>query len=277
MSRRSFHDNEFPSNERGSTDQSYRRKGSLLAEVLHADAELIVVNKPPVVELLATFPDEPSVELQLRRTGHLAADDSATSLYHLDAGLSGLAVLVRSADASAVLQGQIAGGELTLTCLALVRAYVSGSSGRIEMALRPHPRGEELLQAQAGGNLQAVTQWRVRDTFVGFALVECMPSLAQPNQVRAHLPSAGMPLVVDPPHGGTDSLMLSSFKAGYRPSRRRPEHALIDRPTLHVLRLVFDHPTTHQPLSFEAELPKDFRATLHQLDRFGRVPGGKRE
>jgi 23S rRNA-/tRNA-specific pseudouridylate synthase len=185
-----------------------------------------------------------------------------------------LAVFVRNDDAMHTLQSRIAANELTLTCLALVRAYVSGSSGQIDLPLRPGPKGEGLFQAQPGAPIAATTQWRVRDTFVGFALVECLPSLVQPNQVRAQLPAAGMPLVVDSPHGGGESLMLSSFKAGYRPSRRRPEHALIDRPTLHVLRLVFEHPTSHQPLSFEAELPKDFRATLHQLDRFGRLPKG---
>jgi 23S rRNA-/tRNA-specific pseudouridylate synthase len=276
MGRPSYQDDEFPADDSSLPDQSYRRKGSLLAQVLHADADLIVVNKPPVVELLATFPDEPSVELQLRRTGHLATDEPATSLYPLDASLSGLAILGRG-DALEAMQAQIAADELTLTCLALIRAYVSASSGQIDIPLGPSPRGEEFFQIQPGGSISAVTQWRLRDTFVGFALVECMPSLAQPNQIRAHLPAAGMPLIVDPLHRGGGSLMLSSFKAGYRPSRRRPEHALIDRPTLHVLRLVFDHPTTHQPLSFEADLPKDFRATLHQLDRFGRLPSWKKE
>ena len=271
MSQRSFRDDDFPY-ERASPDEAYRRKGSLIAQVLHADAELIVVNKPPIVELLATFPDEPSVELQLRRTGQLATDEPATALYPLDAGLSGLGVFVRTDEATQMLRSQVAADELTLTCIALVRAYVSESSGRIDIPLRPSPRGEGMFQVQPAGPIAALTHWRVRDTFVGFALVECMPSLVQPNQVRAHLPAAGMPLIVDLPHGGGESLMLSSFKAGYRASRRRPEHALIDRPTLHVLRLVFEHPTTHQPLSFEAELPKDFRATLHQLDRFGRLP-----
>lgn len=248
-----------------------------MAEVLHADADLIVVNKPPVVSLCAAFDGEPSVEVQLRRTGQLGADEPATSLFHLDAELSGLAVFVRHGAALEVLRSQIAAKELTLVCLALVRAFVAGTSGQIDLPLRPHPNEEGLLQAHPGGELRGVTQWRVRDTFVGFSLLECSPDSALPNQVRAHLPAMGMPLVVDVPHRGGPSLMLSSFKAGYRPSRRRPEHPLIERPTLHVVRLVFEHPTTHQPLSFEADFPKDFRAALHQLDRFGRLPRGKVE
>lgn len=243
-----------------------------MAEVLLADNEIIIVNKPPIVSLTAAFEGEPSVEVQLRRTGRLSSDGDAFPLYYLDPSLSGLAVLARSAAALDALREQIASHDLTLTSLALVRARLSSTSGQIDLPLRPHPRGEELLQAHATGDIPAVTEWRVRDSFVGFALLECMPRSAQPNQIRAHLPAAGMPLVVDPPLGGGQSLMLSSFKAGYRPSRRRPEHALIDRPTLHVFRLVFEHPASRRPLSFEADFPKDFRAALHQLDRFGRLP-----
>jgi len=273
MPKPKYYHNDYTRFDPGAPGQPYRRKGSLMAEVLHDDADLIVVNKPPVVSLCATFENEPSVETQLRRTGQLSPDEPATTLYHLDPTISGLAIFVRNAAALDALHSQTADGQLAQVCLALVRAHVLATSGQIDTPLRPNPRGEELLQAHPGGNIPALTQWRVRDTFVGFALLECTPRSAQPNQVRAHLPAAGLPLVVDLPHAGGQSLMLSSFKAGYRRSHRRPEYPITDRPTLHVLRLVFEHPTTHQPLSFEADLPKDFRAALHQLDRFGRLPG----
>jgi 23S rRNA-/tRNA-specific pseudouridylate synthase len=263
----------FENDDLSSFDESqpYRRKGSLMADVLHADADMIVVNKPPIVSLTAEFEGEPSVEVQLRRMGHLMAGEPITPIYYFDPTLSGLAVLPAILHPLAAGE-QVGGGQFTQVCFALVRAHPLATSGQIEIPLRLHPRGEELYQAFPDGPIPAATQWRVRDTFVGMALLECTPNSAQPNQIRAHLPAAGMPLVVDPPHGGGQSLLLSSFKAGYRKSHRRPEYPIIDRPTLHVLRLIFDHPTTHQPLSFEAELPKDFRATLHQLDRFGRLP-----
>lgn len=204
MSKRSSRDDEFAPFD---DTQPYRRKGSLMAEVLHVDDDLIVVNKPPVVPLSAAFEGEPSVEVQLRRTGQLSPDGDAMPLYYLDPNLSGLAVLVRGAAALDALREQIASHDLTLTSLALVRAHLSGTSGQIDVPLRPHPRGEELLQAHATGETPAVTEWRVRDTFVGFALLECMPSSAQPNQIRAHLPAAGMPLVVDAPLGDRKSVV----------------------------------------------------------------------
>ena len=110
---------------------------------------------------------------------------------------------------------------------------------------------------------------------MGFALLECRPRTAVPGQIRRHLAAVGMPLAVDPVFGGADELMLSSFKAGYRPSRRHGEKPLIARATLHAESVRFRHPKTGAPMRLEAPIPRDFRAALHQLDRFGRIgPGG---
>jgi 23S rRNA-/tRNA-specific pseudouridylate synthase len=119
---------------------------------------------------------------------------------------------------------------------------------------------------------RAVTEWRVRDRYVGFGLLECIPRTFVPDQIRAHLEAAGMPLAVDPAYGGGKDVLLSSFKAGYRPSRRRPERPLIQRLSLHAEVLLFTHPVSGERLQFEVPPPHDLRAAIHQLGRFGRMP-----
>jgi hypothetical protein len=42
--------------------------------------------------------------------------------------------------------------------------------------------------------------------------------------------------------------------------------------TLHALSVRLPHPATGAELRFEAPLPKDFRAALYQLDKYGRLP-----
>ena len=86
-----------------------------------------------------------------------------------------------------------------------------------------------------------------------------------------HLKSIGLPLAIDPlynptfnPHG----LYLSSFKRGYRPAAGREERPLIDRLTLHAERLRFLD-LDGNDIEVVAPLPKDFRAALNQLHRFG--------
>jgi hypothetical protein len=63
--------------------------------------------------------------------------------------------------------------------------------------------------------------------------------------------------------------MLSSLKRKYR-DYGREEKPLIDRLTLHAERLTLRHPATDQPITFEAELPKDMRALLTQLRKINR-------
>jgi len=81
-----------------------------------------------------------------------------------------------------------------------------------------------------------------------------------------------MPLAVDPAYGGGRELMLSSFKSGYRPSRRRAEKPLLARLSLHVARIAFDHPESGSRLSLSAAPPRDFRAAVQQLAKYGRLP-----
>jgi 23S rRNA-/tRNA-specific pseudouridylate synthase len=82
----------------------------------------------------------------------------------------------------------------------------------------------------------------------------------------------GHPLTVEPLYGGGMAVMLSSYKSDYRKSRRHEERPLIDRLTLHALRITIQHPRGTRAMTVEAPLPKDFRATLTQLGRLLNAP-----
>ena len=104
---------------------------------------------------------------------------------------------------------------------------------------------------------------------VGNTWLECRPQTGRTHQIRAHLAAIGHPLSVDPLYGGGQAVLLSHYKPGYQPNRRREERPLVNRLTLHAARIRFEHPATRQPVSFESPLPKDLRATLRQLGRLG--------
>lgn len=248
------------------------RKISTSAEIIHLDDSIIVLNKPPRVSLDLDWDDQPTVLAQLESAGRISTEESPISAYMLEPRLSGLAVLARNDTVLAGLHEQMAGDSFVLTCLALVRGRVESTEGTIDEPVGERSRTNPLLRVDTEAGRPAITKWQTRDTFIGAALLECTTQPADPNQIRAHLQHIGLPLMVDSSYGGGTSLMLSSFKAGYRPSGRHPERPLIDRISMHVLRLRLKHPVTGEDLAFEAELHKDFRAALHQLDRFGRLP-----
>jgi len=71
------------------------------------------------------------------------------------------------------------------------------------------------------------------------------------HQIRVHLKSLGHPLVGDPVYGE------ARWKALPRPLQERLRD--FPRPALHAFRLAFRHPTTGEPLAFEAPVPADLK------------------
>jgi 23S rRNA-/tRNA-specific pseudouridylate synthase len=242
-------------------------------EIIHHDNDLILVNKPAGTWLTGGPDERPGVIEQLAGQGIISGDDQELHpACLLEPDASGLLALARTKDLADRMPDQLADHTLELRFLAIVRGPVATESGTIDRPIRQNARrrGPPCIDDQNG--MTAVTDWRLLDAFIGFALLECSPRTAVEGQVRLHLESAGMPLAVDPIRGGAACLMLSSFKAGYRPSRRRPERPLIQRLSLHASSIAFQHPATGEPMLSQAQPPKDFRAALHQLDRFGRLP-----
>ena len=62
---------------------------------------------------------------------------------------------------------------------------------------------------------------------------------------------------------------MSEHKRGYRLGKRAEEKPLIARLTLHAEKLRVKWPG-EQELEIRAELPKDFRATMNMLRKYGR-------
>jgi len=238
--------------------------------VLHDDTALLIIDKSP------------GVALHFDEHGHAFLHDVAEDIdYELpgeafivhpaDTDASGLIVLARSAAIRDQLRGDIAAGRLDLIHHALVQAVMPAESGAIRAGIKVTDETRGRVRIDPAGR-PALTHWRTLDTFVNYALLECRPRSIEPCQVRAHLQHAGMPLVVDKVYGGAQHLMLSSFKAGYRKSHRHAERPLIQRTSLHAAALTMTHPASGEALKLESPPPRDFKAAVHQLGRFGRIP-----
>lgn len=117
----------------------------------------------------------------------------------------------------------------------------------------------------------ALTLYQVTDTFKAFSLVEANIKTGRTHQVRIHLSSIGHPLAVDPVYGKRDALYLSEIKLrNFRTAKLEEERPIMSRLTLHALRLGLEHPETGARVEVESPLPKDFKALLNQLDKWGR-------
>lgn len=230
--------------------------------ILHQDASITVVNKPASVWAREGVFDDAGV-FDTLAPGVEPDDVSFVQVNPLEFEVSGLVLYAANETAASALRDQFKAGRARMTFVCVVQGPLLAESGVLSNGAQP--AGEKAADPRS-------TQWRTIDAFVGFNVIECETSSLAESHVRRDLQHAGMPLAVDDRFGGASELMLSSFKAGYRRSRRRPERALIERPSLHLAKMTIQHPDNGQDVSFDAEPPKDFRAVLNQLDRFGRIP-----
>lgn len=221
--------------------------------VVHADAHLIVVDKPAglvvhpatgnetgtlVNGLLAGFPELAGVG-QAERPG---------IVHRLDVGTSGLLLVARTAEAYSLLVEQLRHHEVQRIYDALVWGEPESPSGLIDAPIGRDPR-DPLKMAVVATGRDARTRYSVQRTWSSppVALVECRLETGRTHQIRVHLAAVGHPVVADPQYGG-----------------RRPTLGLA-RPFLHARRLELHHPVTGELLSFDSPLPADLSATLARL------------
>jgi 23S rRNA pseudouridine1911/1915/1917 synthase len=201
--------------------------------VVHEDAELIVVDKPAGLLVIAT-------ETERRRTAYALLYDHVKRarppgrvfvVHRLDREASGLLVFAKTPAAQQRLQRQFR--ERTAS-----RVYVALVSGRIaaeRRTLRSHLAesvARKTHSTKAPGGKLAVTHLRVLRRGRRSTLVEVRLETGRKHQIRAHLAECGHPILGDRRYGGPAS-----------PLRRM---------ALHATRLAFTHPATGERLAFSS-------------------------
>ena len=85
-------------------------------------------------------------------------------------------------------------------------------------------------------------------------LLEAIPETGRTHQVRVHASALGHPLLGDSTYGSRAAEL-----AGFHPA------PLISRPALHAYTLTILHPTSGEPVTFNAPYPEDFALALRYL------------
>lgn len=230
--------------------------------IIHEDADLIVVHKPAGL-LAVPLPrrtDAPSVAEEIAR--HLRSQRQARPfvVHRIDRDTSGLVVIAKHAAAHAALKEQFLRHEPERVYQAVVYGHPTPASGTWRDRLvwdqkaliqkETHPRDSR--------GKDAVSEYRVIETFRDASLIEVRLVTGKRNQIRIQARLRGHTLVGEQRYVyGPDSLRPIAFP----------------RQALHAFRLAFRHPGTDRLVQFEAPLPADLRELLERLRAKGR---GKR-
>jgi len=229
-------------------------------ELLHEDADLLVVCKPAGLLTHANREGERSVSGDLEEShGPLPEGDAplrAGIVHRLDRDTSGVIVVARNQTALESLQGAFRERRVQKTYEGLVAGTPRFDSDWIDAPLGrsvKHPDRQSVLSK--GEGREALTYWEVIERFDGYAHVRLQPKTGRTHQLRVHLSSIDLAIVRDP---------LYRSKGGH-PAHLPAGAPAMERQALHAEALCFRHPTTGEEVSFSAPLPEDMQDALAWL------------
>lgn len=244
--------------------------------VLHEDDSLLAVHKP--ARLLASpdrfDPRRPNL-IQLLRDGIAQRAPWATkhnlsylaNAHRLDFEASGVLLLAKTKPALVALANEFGSDQPTKSFVALTRGMPAEPEFTVDAKIGPQTRQLGLMRIDMQGGKRAQTKFKVLEQFRGFTFLHCQPLTDRTHQIRVHLRSLGLHTIGDLDYAG-EPLFLSQIKSSYTPKLHEPERPLMGRVALHAERLEIKHPGTGEPISLNAEWPKDLRVALKYLRMF---------
>ena len=218
-------------------------------EVVYEDKYLLVINKPSglvvhpapgnwngtlVNGLVYRYPEFRLMTNRLR----------PGIVHRLDAGTSGLMIAARSQNICDALQKKFAARDVHKTYIALVHGCPKKHEGILSGPIDRDP-DNFLRMAIVENGKPSLTGYRVLWNMNKYSLIECRLFTGRMHQIRVHMSALGCPLSGDSLYGADDDFNGRIF--------------------LHSWRLSFEHPVTHENLSFCQKLPHDFLLRLRDI------------
>ena len=225
--------------------------------VRYEDDRLLVVAKPAGL-VVHPGPGHPTGTLVNALLGRAqtplsaggGAADRPGIVHRLDKDTSGLLLVAKDDATHLALARELAAHRVERRYLALVQGRLPGGTGTVDAPVGRHPRDRKRMAVVATGGRQAVTHWRVLETFPAVQLVEATLETGRTHQVRVHLASLRHPLAGDRTYGADPTL---AARLG------------LTRPFLHAWRLAFDHPGDGTRVELTEPLPPDLQSVLDRL------------
>jgi 23S rRNA (cytosine1962-C5)-methyltransferase len=208
--------------------------------IVHEDADVIVVDKPPGIP---THPPEPEriddahtrLGVFLRARG---ADPYLGIHQRLDRETSGVLLFTRRREANRAIAEQFESRRVKKVYVAAVEGRVR-DRGELHHKLVPGEGGSmKALPPSARAGQEAVTRYRVLSRHGGRALLELEPVTGRTHQIRVQLAAAGHPIAGDARYGGPPAPRL----------------------LLHAAALTLKHPGSGRESTYRAPVPRAFEA-----------------
>jgi 23S rRNA pseudouridine1911/1915/1917 synthase len=222
--------------------------------IVHDDDDIVVINKPSGV---AAHPSVgwsgPTVLGALAGAGYRistsGASERAGIVHRLDVGTSGLMVVAKSEAAYTHLKRAFHDREVDKIYHAIVQGHPDPSSGTIDAPIGRHPRSDWKFAVVAGGK-DSITHYETLEAFPSASLLEVHLETGRTHQIRVHMAAQRHACVGDAMYGADAKI---SARLG------------LTRQWLVAKQLSFEHPSSREWVTFDAEYPDDLANALRIL------------
>ncbi|OSZ73543.1 RNA pseudouridine synthase [Chitinophagaceae bacterium IBVUCB2] len=234
--------------------------------IIFENDDFIALNKPSG---LLSIPDREGEEVSLK--GLLQEKYSQIFTVHrLDRDTSGLIVFAKNEATHKHLSQQFEGRLTKKIYAGLVIGSPAETKGSINLPLAENMVQRGVMIVNRRGK-ESLTDYEVMEDFGLYSWMLFQIHTGRTHQIRVHMKEIGHPIVCDAVYGDGKPVLLSSlkkkkFKLGKDVLEERP---LMSRLALHAYQLTFT--TIHgDKKELTAELPKDLKATIQQLQKWAK-------
>ena len=236
--------------------------------IVYEDDALLVVNKPAGMVVHPGHGNYSGtlINALVYHFDHLPNNSSNRPglVHRIDKDTSGLLVVAKTEEAMLHLTQQFFYKTTQREYIALVWGNIEEDEGTVRGHIGRHLKDRLQMDVFPDGShgKEAVTHYKVLERFGYVTLVSCRLETGRTHQIRVHLKHIGHTLFNDERYGG-DKILKGTTFAKYKQFVENC-FSVLPRQALHAKTLGFEHPVTHEFLSFDSELPDDMQACIEK-------------
>ena len=232
-------------------------------DVVYEDADIIVINKPSG---MVVHPAPGNYTGTLVNALLYHCKDSLSGIggvmrpgivHRIDKDTSGLLVVAKNDASHRALSEELGYHGIEREYHALVRGGFKEATGTVDLPIGRHPVDRKRMAViKSGENArEAVTHYEVIRPYGQITYLRLKLETGRTHQIRVHMSYLGHALLGDEVYASTKTV----FEKQHAP--------LFDGQILHAKRLSLTHPRTKERMTFECELPDNFKKLIEILDK----------
>lgn len=228
--------------------QSRRHEPAGGISIIHEDRDIIVINKPVGLLTIGTDREKQKTAHFLLndyvRKGNSKSSNRVYVVHRLDRETSGILVFAKSEQAKRFLQDNWERTEKHY--LAIVHGNLKKKEATISSYLAENRALRVYSTSDPSQGRLSHTAYKVIEETKGFTMVDVNLITGRKHQIRVHFAEMGHPVVGDKKYG--------------------PDENVSKRLALHARSIIFNHPFTLKPMTFDTGVPEEFNRLFRWLN-----------